>query len=361
MNTEIKSINMKKFIERYGQSLTQECLDGIVFCLSEFRKDFNGYYSNGKKDENCYMGDLAIRSFSTNTGSSTVYPDDLTQVFSPELFLAGILHSELNGDSLDENGAYNSAYSEFEDAYDTVDSYFKECSHASDKYDLLELLKKDIYRRTYYDRKKFTTGLLEMIEKSPIKMLPLKFSDIAEFSVDFYRNNPNISSNTLYDVPDVKSNSTKKSFSDYAGYYFELYKKLRKDIIGQDVALQKFLKGLYNAEISAGKNSDMPYAVYLLAGPPGVGKSFLAGMIADELDRPCKIFPMTEYTGHNQSHEALIGISSFYSNSHKGLLTSYVEDHPNAVLVFDEIEKAGTTVLRLFLSVLEGAYLETNY
>lgn len=51
---------------------------------------------------------------------------------------------------------------------------------------------------------------------------------------------------------------------------------------------------------------------------------------------------------------------SFHA-AHPGTLTEFVEKNPNAVLLFDEIEKAHTNTIHLFLQLLDAGTLEDKY
>jgi len=149
-------------------------------------------------------------------------------------------------------------------------------------------------------------------------------------------------------------------FKEISSYYSNLRKQLSLKVIGQDPAVKKFVQGLFAAKLNNRETQCGPEASFLFVGPPGVGKTFLAQNAAKLLGREYKIFQMNEYA-QSQSYENLIGFASTYRNSKNGELTSYVKDNPNAVLIFDEIEKAHINTLHLFLSILEGGFLVDLY
>ena len=68
---------------------------------------------------------------------------------------------------------------------------------------------------------------------------------------------------------------------------------------------------------------------------------------------------MSGYAEHHQ-HEALIGMAASYTNSKEGILTHFVANNPNAVLLFDEIEKAHPDVFNILLQVLDDGRLTDN-
>jgi len=137
---------------------------------------------------------------------------------------------------------------------------------------------------------------------------------------------------------------------------------LKEVIIGQDEAIDKFEKAFFHNEKKSGsRRTEGPHSVYLFAGPPGVGKTYMAKTFAKALGRSYRKFDMSTY-GSINSMEELVGISSFYNNSKAGVLTTYVNDNPRSVLVFDEIEKADISVTRLFLQILdEGICFDRFY
>lgn len=147
---------------------------------------------------------------------------------------------------------------------------------------------------------------------------------------------------------------------DIAYEFKSLYAALSEKIFGQDLAVQKFVQGYTNAVMDKKRRKNKPRASFLFAGPPGVGKTYLAQVAADKLGVPMRIFDMSAYSGHN-SLEGLIGFEKTYRAAQPGVLTSYVNDNPGSIIIFDEIEKASDSVKMLFLQVLEGARLHDKY
>ena len=141
---------------------------------------------------------------------------------------------------------------------------------------------------------------------------------------------------------------------------------LRADLLtkvfGQDHAVHAFVEGLFNAEVvaSADTKRKSPRALFVFAGPPGVGKTFLAELGASALERPFKRFDMSAYSGHQQN-EQLVGMAKSFHAAHPGTLTEFVEKNPAAVLLFDEIEKAHMNTIQLFLQILDAGTLEDKY
>lgn len=140
--------------------------------------------------------------------------------------------------------------------------------------------------------------------------------------------------------------------------YAGIYQKLTEKVIGQDYAVNEFVQACFDAELYE-SNPHHPQAAFLFAGPSGVGKTFLAQNVADMLGRPFKAFDMASYS-IEKSDLALVGVEPGFKNAGEGTLVGFVEENPDAIILFDEIEKAHPEVTRLFLSVLEGARLENK-
>jgi cell division protease FtsH len=138
--------------------------------------------------------------------------------------------------------------------------------------------------------------------------------------------------------------------------------ELLSKVFGQDHAVHAFVEGLYNAQVTAGADRDRkpPIAMFVFAGPPGVGKTYLAELCAVHLKRPFKRFDMTAYSDH-QAENQLIGFAPAYRGAKAGLLTGFVRQNPNAILLFDEIEKAHLNTMQLFYQILDAGRLHDKF
>lgn len=172
--------------------------------------------------------------------------------------------------------------------------------------------------------------------------------DIIEFGLEWQKNK---------DAEEGKSVKIKRTLAYFSDKYEHLRSELSDKVVGQDPAIQKFLRGLFNGDIREESKKNGPQASFLFVGPPGVGKTFLAKNAAELLDRPWKVLQMNEYA-QRESFMNLVGSDKVYRNGHAGVLTKFVYENPNAVIIVDEIEKAHLNTLYQFLSVLDGGFLE---
>lgn len=134
----------------------------------------------------------------------------------------------------------------------------------------------------------------------------------------------------------------------------EIREKLSLQVKGQDHAIDVLISGFFRSEFrkKIATKQDGPGAIFLFAGPPGVGKTLLASKVAETLGRPFCRFDMSGYNFREAALE-FCGSDAVYKDSKKGNFTEYVEKNPNAVILLDEFEKAHISIVLLFLQALD--------
>ena len=131
--------------------------------------------------------------------------------------------------------------------------------------------------------------------------------------------------------------------------------ELKEMVLGQDAAIEKLRAAYFEREwsIQLQPNKGGPRNVYLLAGPPGVGKTYTANLFAEIIGFDFRPFAMEAYSGENAERELQGYARQYKDTASGGVLTEYVDENPRCVLLFDEIEKADSGVMRIFLQILE--------
>ncbi len=133
--------------------------------------------------------------------------------------------------------------------------------------------------------------------------------------------------------------------------------QLMRAVKGQDAVIEKLMEKITIARAGLFTDADKPRGSFLFVGPTGVGKTFLGESLAKALGIPCHVFDMSEYSeDHNIAR--LIGSPPGYVNQTEGGgLVNKCLKTPEAVFIFDEIEKAHELVWNVLLAVLDKARL----
>ena len=136
-----------------------------------------------------------------------------------------------------------------------------------------------------------------------------------------------------------------------------LEEDLHKRIIGQDEAVKAVSSALRRSRAGL-VSGNKPIASFLFFGPTGVGKTELAKAVTRVFFGAEKFLvrlDMSEYQ-EERNLQRLIGYEE-NGSFQGGYLTEAVRTRPFSLLLLDEIEKANTRVLDLFLQVLDEGQL----
>ncbi len=153
-----------------------------------------------------------------------------------------------------------------------------------------------------------------------------------------------ITNNDIKEVILRKSNipNMKNNWKDLKAY-------LNNEIVGQEEAINEIIASLKS------KESDLPVSI-LLTGSTGVGKTKTVKEIATYLKMPLVRLDLSEYN-EPVSINRLIGSSAGYVGYDDENIFDRIRMYPNSIVLLDELEKANSNVINLFLQVLDEGFI----
>ena len=139
----------------------------------------------------------------------------------------------------------------------------------------------------------------------------------------------------------------------------QMDEELKGTVIGQDDAIKKIAKAIRRNRAGL-KDPNKPIGSFIFLGPTGVGKTYLAKVLAkylfDSEDTLIRI-DMSEYM-EKFAVSRLVGAPPGYVGYEEGgQLTEKVRRKPYSIVLLDEIEKAHPDVFHLLLQVLDDGQL----
>ena len=137
----------------------------------------------------------------------------------------------------------------------------------------------------------------------------------------------------------------------------DLDKNMRNKVFGQETAIEILLDKIFIAQAGL-KSLNKPVGSFLFTGPTGVGKTETAKVLAASMGVELVRFDMSEFQ-EKHSIAKFIGAPPGYIGfeDNAGMLITKLQEHPNAILLFDEIEKAHPDVANLLLQMMDNGYV----
>ena len=139
----------------------------------------------------------------------------------------------------------------------------------------------------------------------------------------------------------------------------QMASELEGKVIGQDQAIMKIAKAIRRNRAGL-KDPNKPIGTFVFLGPTGVGKTYLAKILAEYLfdsqDAMIRI-DMSEYM-EKHTVSRLIGAPPGYVGYEEGgQLTEKIRRKPYSIVLLDEIEKAHHDVYNVLLQVFDDGQL----
>ncbi|MDR2972130.1 MAG: ATP-dependent Clp protease ATP-binding subunit [Bacteroidales bacterium] len=135
--------------------------------------------------------------------------------------------------------------------------------------------------------------------------------------------------------------------------------ELEGKIIGQDEAVLKIAKAIRRNRVGL-KDPNKPIGTFVFLGPTGVGKTYLAKVLADYLFDSQDAMIRLDMSEYMEKHTVsrLIGAPPGYVGYEEGgQLTEKVRRKPYSIVLLDEIEKAHHDVYNVLLQVFDDGQL----
>jgi ATP-dependent Clp protease ATP-binding subunit ClpA len=132
---------------------------------------------------------------------------------------------------------------------------------------------------------------------------------------------------------------------------------LKNAVYGQDDALTEVVDKIIVAQAGL-KAENKPIGSFVFMGPTGTGKTETAKALAKHLGTKLLRFDMSEYQ-EKHSISKLIGSPPGYVGfeENAGLLITQIQENPNAVLLFDEVEKSHPDVSTILLQMMDNGFI----
>ncbi len=176
--------------------------------------------------------------------------------------------------------------------------------------------------------------------------------------------------------PELTEEALKQALEDMAGHGIvrtdrlhesDVYDRLRSKITGQDSTLREIAKA-FVAALGDWRKGDHPRAVFLFAGPTGVGKTETAVLLSrilggGEGEQLIRVDCNTLQGAGRDSGPTinrLLGVPPGYLGYARGQggLLSKIRDWPESIVLFDELEKADPGVGEILLRIMDEGWVE---
>ena len=138
---------------------------------------------------------------------------------------------------------------------------------------------------------------------------------------------------------------------------------LKGAVVAQDKAIEKMVRAIQRNRVGL-HDPNHPIGVFMFLGPTGVGKTYLAKKLAEEMfgsaDSLIRI-DMSEYSEAFNTSRLVGAPPGYVGYEEGGQLTEKVRRKPYSIVLLDEIEKANPKVFNMLLQVLdEGRLTDGN-
>jgi len=132
---------------------------------------------------------------------------------------------------------------------------------------------------------------------------------------------------------------------------------MKERVFGQNEAIDNLLDKIFIAQAGL-KSLNKPVGSFLFVGPTGCGKTETAKVLSQEMGVELVRFDMSEFQ-EKHSVAKFIGAPPGYVGFEEdaGQLITKLQEHPNCILLLDEIEKAHRDVSNVLLGLMDNGFV----
>lgn len=224
--------------------------------------------------------------------------------------------------------------------------------------------KYEAHHKVEFDEEALTEAVKLSTRYLPGRNLPDKAIDLideaaAKVKIEEVEKNKVTKDIIAYVLSEWTGIPASKMTSKTAKELLTLEDDLKKDIIGQDNAVKVVAETVRVAHAGLA-DYKKPLGVFLFLGPTGIGKTYLAKKLAQNLFNSEKDLVRLDMSEFMEKHSVakLIGAPPGYVGyADEGVLTKEVRTRPYSVILLDEIEKAHPEIFDIFLQVFDDGRL----
>lgn len=194
-------------------------------------------------------------------------------------------------------------------------------------------------------------------KKLPDKALDIIDCACARFKVKDEENGVVDHDEVLFEVAKLANLPLETIASKEGLNVVKLEQNLNSNVFGQTIAIEALLDKIFISQAGL-KAFNKPIGSFLFAGPTGVGKTEVAKQLAAGMGIKLVRFDMSEFQ-EKHSVAKFIGAPPGYVgfDDNAGQLITSLQEHPNCVLLLDEVEKAHPDVLTVMLQLMDNGFI----